>query len=1384
MYKKENYISKIENVGGIMRNWVALFSFFILFVNAISQQSPLIYHLDPYNPEYAPNVVLVKFKDEVDLQKSFLQKGTNKTGIPSIDKLNQSIEIESIEKVFKGKRKPLPKRLFKDAAGNIHEVPSLDKIYKIKYKATIDAKDVSKMFAEDPNVEYAEPDYYFYILGWPADRDDNAPYTRLYKAGETYPDDPLYQSGDQWYLDAVNAPAAWDSTTGDTTQIIGIIDTGVDWHHPDLDDNIWVNKAELDGIPGVDDDGNGFVDDIRGWDFVNNDNDPMDDNSHGTHVAGIAAAEGNNGVGIAGVVWNAKIMSVKVLQSSGRGRSSDLAAGIDYAVQNGATVINMSLGSYGESLTVKHALENAYAYAILVAAAGNDGYCLVQEGIPPGNMYPACYPFVLGVQASNLSEVRAGFSNIDPSGPVEFRNQWGYNYEMMAPGVTIISTIPNSGYRVYNGTSMSAPLVSGAVAILKSANPELSNEKIFAKLIQGSRNGILDIIQSLNVHLEPNLCIVGHTILDTLPGDDGDGRVDAGEIIQVYLTVKNAGEDVDSVWSRIQLGEFEDASVAKVIKDLSFIGSIGTYATLSGDRDPMVIQISPDVVHNRDIVFDVFVWCSGIQDTIKKEIIFTVDHGFELSGLVSDTLTLTPDKHWIITGSFKIAPNGVLNILPGTELTIDSKLINDGKIIAIGKKDSLIKITGTTIRSSEHGHEGYLHISNSIISLNYQVGCIFGQTGIIENSRIELKSSGGSGVGWKWTAMLFKDCELRDCNARYLFYDHPDTLYRCNIDNCKYGSDKHTALFESSCYLIYNNFSRCGPLNYANDSPPIFIGPNNLLDSGLDNYNKVICYATKGSYWDYYDEIQNQYWGTSDSSHIEEKIYDFLEDPEFSRIIFKPYLKKPTPLAHGCVWKVEIDGIDPQDEHLDPIGSGTYRFDVYFNRAMDTSYTPLLTFGVREPYTQHIVKDSTHWSPDSTIWTAYYTVGLETGDGIQTIRVANARDNEGFEIPVENSRFKFIIQAAGATATEFIATPGIGKVDLAWPVADIPDLLGYNMYRFQKLTDSTYTDTIMINSELITDSIYTDYDVIPDTTYYYLYTVVGTDMKESDFSKAVAATPFNAPPGDANGDLSINILDITTIVSYLLKQNPQPFIFDAADVNEDGQVNVLDIVAVVNIVMGNGQAPKITCSQKSDRRMVFSKNDIRIENARDISALQLVGVGKNLSMDYIYPGKLLKRMEYAFNVKNDTFYLVVYNLKNAGFSENSGELFTLSKGEIKEVTSVQIADGNGQLLDIKVISSEKMIPKEYALLQNYPNPFNPTTTIRYALPECKDVKIEIFNILGQKIYTFEFKNQSPGYHRVIWNGRNQNNCPVSSGLYIYRIKAGNFIASKKMLLIR
>jgi len=152
----------------------------------------------------------------------------------------------------------------------------------------------------------------------------------------TYPNDALYQSGEQWYIDAVNAPAAWDSVTCDTSQIIGIIDTGVDWDHPDLDGNIWKNWGEIPDN-GLDDDGNGFIDDVRGWDFTSNSNDPDDDNGHGTHVAGVVAAETNNYVGISGIAWNARIMPIKVLTGTGSGNTAWLASAIYYAANNGAT---------------------------------------------------------------------------------------------------------------------------------------------------------------------------------------------------------------------------------------------------------------------------------------------------------------------------------------------------------------------------------------------------------------------------------------------------------------------------------------------------------------------------------------------------------------------------------------------------------------------------------------------------------------------------------------------------------------------------------------------------------------------------------------------------------------------------------------------------------------------------------------------------------------------------------------------------------------------------------------------------------------------------------------------------------------------------------------
>ncbi len=617
-----------------------------------------IHYLDPHNPEYVKGEVLVKFKDEVNVESS-IKSGIARTGISSVDKILEPYQAEAVEKVFKETREQQNRKTTKtirDFKGNEIEVHALFNIYKLSFDTIWDIEQIVEELSKDRNVEFVEPNYMVYTMEvlekgeiidvqpklLPVPIPENPPNRN------TIPNDPLY--GQQWYLNAINAPAAWDSVTGDTTQIIAIIDTGVDWDHPDLDDNIWTNWNEIPDN-GIDDDNNGYIDDTRGWDYINNDNDPNDDNSHGTHVAGIAAAEGNNEIGICGVDWNARIMPVKMLQSSGAGSSSNLALGIMYAFENGATVINMSLGSYAESLTVKSALENAYSTAVLVASAGNDDRCLCPECIGCGNMYPACYPFVIGVQASNESGGYTSFTNVDLSGPIISEHSEGFNYEIFAPGQNILSTIPFGSYRSYNGTSMSSAVISGSVALILDYLPDVPNEEIFARLIQGSNNGKINIYGSLTCTLVPELHFINYTLLDTIAGCDNDEVPDAGETIQIFPTVKNTGGEVYNVTCVFRLSNSLDSSKINVIDSISVIGNISTYATLSGDSDPIFLEIDSAVAHNCKIPFEIKIYGDNTTPFFYSDSL-VIQNAEELSGVLDSTYILKADKLWLVAQSF------------------------------------------------------------------------------------------------------------------------------------------------------------------------------------------------------------------------------------------------------------------------------------------------------------------------------------------------------------------------------------------------------------------------------------------------------------------------------------------------------------------------------------------------------------------------------------------------------------------------------------------------------------------------------------------------------------------------------------------------------------
>ncbi|MDD5258569.1 MAG: S8 family serine peptidase [bacterium] len=391
----------------------------------------------------------------------------------------------------------------------------LSRWFTVSVKDGQDLQDTLDACTGSSLVEYAEPIYIYSIAAVP-----NDPY---YSSSGTWGQ----QYDDQWGLKNIQSERAWNISRGNSDAIVAVIDTGVDSTHPDLSANIWSNPGEIPGN-GIDDDNNGYIDDTMGWDFIDNNNDPMDTHGHGTHLSGIIAAVGNNGQGITGVCWQAKIMVIKGLTDSGTGASDQLAQAIKYAVDNGAKVINLSWGGYGTSLLIQDALMYAYDHnCVIVAAAGNNN--TNAEKFFPGN-----YSQAITVAACNANDVRASFSNYGP------------NVDVTAPGVDILSlkakgtdmcrtevNIVGGEYYRASGTSMATPFVSGLAALIIASDRSLTNLEIEAKIIASCEDlgssgkddyygyGRINAAQAMVLGKGEQVRVTDFNVIDT-PSDDGD----------------------------------------------------------------------------------------------------------------------------------------------------------------------------------------------------------------------------------------------------------------------------------------------------------------------------------------------------------------------------------------------------------------------------------------------------------------------------------------------------------------------------------------------------------------------------------------------------------------------------------------------------------------------------------------------------------------------------------------------------------------------------------------------------------------------------------------------------------------------------------------------
>jgi subtilisin family serine protease len=352
----------------------------------------------------------------------------------------------------------------------------LDNLQALDITGPISVKEAIAELENSPYVAYAEPNYIISLSlpeTDPAGPDEAGDFSAL-----AFPNDPKF--ADQWGLSNtgqtggvsgadIKALKGWEITKGSDTIVVAVLDTGVDYTHPDLAGNIWINPGEIPNN-GIDDDGNGYVDDVYGYDFINNDNDPMDDNGHGTHCAGIIGALGNNGIGVAGVNWKVKIMPLKFLRADGTGDTAASLNAIAYARRMGADIISCSWGGKAKSQALRDAI--ASTNALFPCAAGNEGSD--NDKTPH---YPSGFdlPQIISVAASDAKDGIPAFSNYGAT-----------KVDVAAPGDWIMSTYPTSlghQYVKMKGTSMATPFVSGLAALLLAKEPSLTPAKLKARIM-------------------------------------------------------------------------------------------------------------------------------------------------------------------------------------------------------------------------------------------------------------------------------------------------------------------------------------------------------------------------------------------------------------------------------------------------------------------------------------------------------------------------------------------------------------------------------------------------------------------------------------------------------------------------------------------------------------------------------------------------------------------------------------------------------------------------------------------------------------------------------------------------------------------------------------
>ena len=1256
--------------------------FFGIILSIISILIPLSvaadkYHKSPQdsNTKYAPGQVIVKFKTPGNDVLSRLQKtAPAQMNILSARPLFENLATSDVQVARK---------------------VGLDRIYLVTVPEQTDVEKYCRKLMRTGLVEYAEPNYIVPV--------------------EAVPNDSLYNR--LWHLPKIQAPDAWDVAKGDSNVIIAIIDTGVDWDHPDLAASIWRNTDEVED--GTDTDGNGFVDDIRGWDFVDNvqdyaagedgikeDNNPMDFAGHGTFVAGFAAAVTNNGIGVSSISWGCRIMPLRVgyrTYSGGYIQLGLAARAFRYAADNGASIINFSTSS-------SNVLVDAARYAfekgvVIVKSAGN----LNQGKSDPLELEP----YVITVAAVDNEDVKASYSDygewVTVSAP-------GGDVSRGGPG--LMSTAFDNRYGTEQGTSYASPIVAGLCALVKSAMPELSPADIIFRVVETTDNidaqnpayvgqlgsGRVNAYRALTeqVQAAPDLSVFALRIDDALQGN-GNEHIDAGERVKLFITLKNSWGNAENVYVSLQT----DNPFVTLEKDAVHYTSI-----------PGLSELNANLVENSTDPFIIKVAENAYPQKVQVQITITANGGFvsqnDLNLMISPSVLLVDDDAEDI--NVESYYQGAMDTL-GIAYEMWNRtnqgapplnvLQNYSTVVwfcegAFPSLDSLDR----AVLANYLDQGGRLFISGQDIGWD-----LCDESGVSQDNEFGL-SNGASREFYR--RYFHADYLNDDSNYSHLLGVASDPIgdglefdiYQPGRGSYYQWPSEVRAIAGGEQVFVYPN-GLAGAVRYADSYRLVYFAFGGF--EAIKSREARLIVLPRVLNWLNGVRIKHQpLANTEDTTHEYPVSAEIITEDAPIESVALYWQSDASPTVHKMLMQQQSD-------------------------SLFTASIPAQTPGnVRYAIVAHLLND--YFTP---VQFHEFYVGPDTNPPVLTKVLAPDaslyKDNILFRLHAEDD----IGVDTTAVYLHYAADEGAeDSVRMGWlPQKGIYQISLSDSFRYGQ--DVIYyfsaVDQSVARNRAATD---------PDTL------VIGLDNFENGLDNWIVES------GTWGLDYSRHFSG-----AYSLNDSP-----------------LSDIVSGQNAIIKTLRPLDLS---KSMAVKLSFKTMCFLREQKDFGYVELNAAPDTTWTRITEPITGVKQHWASMSIPLDQF--IGQDSVYLRFRLVTDPELTFGKSGWY-IDDVQILEE--QFVGVRTLKESTKAPELFSLSQNYPNPFNPTTSIVYNVPRSCEVELVIYNSLGQKIKTLIHSRQAAGQYTLQWNGSDDHGHPVTAGIYLLRMRAGDFIAIKKMALIR